>query len=184
MPGDVGRLVLVVGPSGAGKDSVLRAANAEFAGNPRYIFPRRLITRGAHAETEDHDTLSETQFQKGVESGSFMLHWQAHGLGYALPRSVEDSIEAGKIAAINVSRNILHDAAARFPEMIIVEITADPELRIKRIQARGREELSHAQTRALRETLPFPDNVTKFLIENNGTLDAAVGQFVEILRNL
>lgn len=113
-----------------------------------------------------------------------MLHWQAHSLGYAIPRSVEEAIAAGKFATINVSRNILHVAAERFPDLIIIEITADPDLRVKRIEARGREDLSAVKTRAMRETLPYPDQVTKFCIENNGTLEKAVSQFVAILKGL
>jgi len=184
MLGKAGRLVLVVGPSGAGKDSVLRGAQSELANHPRYIFPRRLVTRKADVTAEDHDTLSDHEFHDGVARGSFMLHWQAHGLGYAIPGSVEDAIAAGKVAAINVSRNILHAAAARFPDLTIVEITADPELRIKRIEARGREDLSAVKTRARRETAPFPGHVTTLRIENNGKLDEAVSQFVAILRSL
>ena len=178
MLGKAGRLVLVVGPSGAGKDSVLRGAQSELANHPRYIFPRRLVTRKADVTAEDHDTLSDHEFHDGVARGSFMLHWQAHGLGYAIPGSVEDAIAAGKVAAINVSRNILHAAAARFPDLTIVEITADPELRIKRM------DLSAVKTRALRETAPFPGHVTTLRIENNGKLDEAVSQFVAILRSL
>jgi ribose 1,5-bisphosphokinase len=184
MPARLGRLVLVVGPSGAGKDSVLRDAQRELTDQPRYIFPRRLVTRQADVSAEDHDTLSEKEFHEGAARGSFMLHWQAHGLGYAIPRSVEEAIAAGKVAAINVSRNILHAAAERYPDLVIVEITADPELRIKRIEARGREDLSSVKTRALRQTAPYPGHVTKFCIENNGTLEQAVAQFVAILKDL
>jgi ribose 1,5-bisphosphokinase len=184
MPGKEGRLVLVVGPSGAGKDSMLRGAASELADQPRYIFPRRLITRQADVSAEDHDTLSELEFHDGVARGAFMLHWQAHGLGYAIPGSVEDATAAGKVAVVNVSRNILHAAATRFPNLTIVEITADPELRMKRIAARGREDMSAVKSRALRETEPFPDRVAKFSIENSGTLEQAIAQFVAILKSL
>ena len=42
-----GRLILVVGPSGAGKDTLLGLAKAACADDPGIIFSRRVITRQA-----------------------------------------------------------------------------------------------------------------------------------------
>lgn len=184
MPNGVGRLVLVVGPSGAGKDSVLRGAASTLSGDARYFFPRRLITREADTNSEDHDTITEADYRARIGTKAFMLHWEAHGLCYAIPRSVEDEIKAGRIASINVSRNILHETAASFPGLIVVEISADPEIRISRIQSRGREEKSDAVARALRETAQLPSQIAKFYIENNGTVEQAIAQFVTILEGL
>ena len=58
-----GVLVLVVGPSGAGKDTLMDAARAGLAADPRYRFARRLITRPAMAGAEDHDSCDEAGFR-------------------------------------------------------------------------------------------------------------------------
>ncbi|MGA7013248.1 MAG: phosphonate metabolism protein/1,5-bisphosphokinase (PRPP-forming) PhnN, partial [Pseudolabrys sp.] len=50
-----GRLVLVVGPSGAGKDTVITGAKAACAADSTFVFPRRVVTRPA-SDAEDHDT--------------------------------------------------------------------------------------------------------------------------------
>ena len=83
-----GRLVLVVGPSGAGKDSLIEAARRALAGHPRFVFPRRLVTRPCDPGSEDHDSLTEEAFASEREAGAFFLHWGAHGLHYALPGSI------------------------------------------------------------------------------------------------
>ncbi len=53
-----GRLVVVVGPSGAGKDTLIARARVRLAGDPTIVFPLRLVTRTASA-AEDHQIISE-----------------------------------------------------------------------------------------------------------------------------
>ena len=52
-----GVFVAVVGPSGAGKDTLIDYARAHLAGEPDYEFVRRVITRPNDGSSEDHDTL-------------------------------------------------------------------------------------------------------------------------------
>ena len=75
-----GRLVLVVGPSGAGKDSLLREAARILAADRHIVFPRRVITRPSHDATEAHDSLSVADFLEAQAEGRFALSWEAHGL--------------------------------------------------------------------------------------------------------
>jgi ribose 1,5-bisphosphokinase len=71
--------VLVVGPSGAGKDTLLRLARSACAGDGDVVFPRRVVTRPA-SEAEDNQELSPAAFRQAHARGDFALHWEAHGI--------------------------------------------------------------------------------------------------------
>lgn len=179
-----GHLVLVVGPSGAGKDSVLRGAAQTFKDDPKYVFPRRIITRVANVAAEDHDSLAQHDFEILRNAGGFLLSWNAHGNCYGIPISITDQLKKGRIVSINVSRQIVADAAVMFANLAVVEITADRELRLNRIAERGREVADGAIRRAMREVSPYPPGLKITRIENNGSLTKAIDYFVNVLRNL
>src|SRR6266511_772466 len=105
-----GKIVFVVGPSGAGKDSLLRYAASQLSGDSRFAFPRRVITRKPADETERHDSITLEEFADAVRQARFALHWEAHGLHYGIPASIDADLAAGRTVAVNVSRNILAEA--------------------------------------------------------------------------
>jgi ribose 1,5-bisphosphokinase len=132
-----GCLVLVVGPSGAGKDTLIRLARTALAGDPRYVFPRRLVTRPP-SDDEDNDQIDEAAFAEGCAAGRFTLSWRAHGLGYALPAEAGRLASDDRVVVCNVSRRVVGEARAVCPRVSVVEVTAPPEILACRIAARGR----------------------------------------------
>ena len=86
-----GHLVLVVGPSGAGKDTLLNLARTHFASREDVVFQRRVITRPADT-TEDHEPVTEAEFA----GRDFALSWRAHGLCYGIPLDLETELAAGQ----------------------------------------------------------------------------------------
>src|SRR5262249_18718384 len=101
-----GRLILVVGASGAGKDTLISGARPACAGDPSVVFPRRTVTRRSTA-AEDHDTMPAEDFRHAVAAGRFALWWEAHGHSYGIPASVDDDIRASRTVVCNVSRTIV-----------------------------------------------------------------------------
>jgi ribose 1,5-bisphosphokinase len=132
-----GRLVLVVGPSGAGKDTLLNAAHALCADDPSIVFPRRIVTRAA-SDAEDNAQLTLDEFDRAEAVGDFALHWHAHGHAYALPRCLDDDIRAGRTVAANVSRMVIDAARKTYAHVVVVLITAPPEVLASRVAARAR----------------------------------------------
>src|SRR3954469_11285874 len=132
-----GRLVLVVGPSGAGKDTLLRLARAACIEDHDIVFPRRVVTRESSAD-EDNIAVSPDEFRRAREHGEFAVHWEAHGHCYALPRDLDDDIRAGRIVVANVSRTVVDALRNVYADVVVVEITAPPELLAERLAMRAR----------------------------------------------
>ncbi len=82
-------LVAVVGPSGAGKDTLMGLARARLDADARFRFVQRAITRPAEAGGEAHRPLSVPAFEAEQAAGAFALSWNVHGLLYGIPRDIE-----------------------------------------------------------------------------------------------
>jgi ribose 1,5-bisphosphokinase len=179
-----GRLVLVVGPSGAGKDSILRYAMNKFSDDRRFVFSRRCITRETDVAVEDHDSLDNATFSAQAAQGAFALMWQAHGIQYGVRQNIHDHLREGKIVAVNVSRTILEEAGNTYPSSIIVEIAASIETRIARISARGREAKKEILQRVTRQISLPNTRLIRHAIQNDGELTASGEAFCKILAQL
>jgi phosphonate metabolism protein PhnN/1,5-bisphosphokinase (PRPP-forming) len=165
-------LVLVVGPSGAGKDTLLEAARQALADDPRFRFVRRVITRSADAGGEAHEAVTDADFA----ARDFVLQWQAHGFRYGIPT---EAIAGGIIAVANVSRSVIAEAAQRFAVRVI-EITAPPDMLAERLVSRGRETESDVATRLAR-SVSVPNHVSVDTVINDGSLEDGVSRFVAAL---
>ncbi len=137
MPATAGRLVLIVGPSGAGKDTLINLAQAACAHDNGIVFPRRVVTRQA-SEHEANDSVSPEQFELALARDAFALHWDAHGLRYGVPRAIDDDLAAGRIVVVNVSRTVIAPARQSYGNVTVVLITAPPDVLASRLALRQR----------------------------------------------
>jgi ribose 1,5-bisphosphokinase len=177
-----GRLVLVTGPSGVGKDSLLDGARAVLTGRDDIVFPRRTITRAAGLGGEDYIPVSEADFAGMAARGAFALHWPAHGLQYGIPASIDTDLAAGRQVVVNVSRAVIDQARAKYPNLLVLAINASPDVLRARLQARGREtpaEIAERLQRAAAYRLEGTDVVT---LNNDGPLSEGVAALVALLQ--
>jgi ribose 1,5-bisphosphokinase len=178
-----GVLVAIVGPSGVGKDTLIDHARAQLAGDDGYVFVRRLVTRGENA-FEDHDTLDEAAFARGVEEGRFALHWRAHGLGYALPIETQDAIARGDVVICNFSRGAIATARERFAEVRVVAISAPDAILAARLMQRGRESAEEIAGRLAREAVCAREIEPDLSLVNDRPVEQSGGALVAYLRSL
>ncbi len=148
-----GRLVLVVGPSGAGKDTLIGIAKSLCAEKGRAKFPRRVVTRPS-SEFEDNLAMTPAAFDAAAGQGAFALRWRAHGHAYGIPREIDGAICAGETVVINVSRTIVAEARKRYRNVTVVLITAPADVLARRVAARQRASDTSVAGRLQRAALP------------------------------
>lgn len=174
-------LVLVVGPSGAGKDTLIAYAQERLNGNRRFVFARRIVTRASAPAIEDHDSLTPEAFAAKEAQGAFWLTWRAHGLAYALPGSLHMDVARGAVVVANVSRSVINEARRQATTLVIAHVTASPEVLRMRLTARGREPDDGIEGRLSRAT-PELSGHDVFEIHNDGAIERAGDVFVALLQ--
>jgi ribose 1,5-bisphosphokinase len=175
-----GRLVLVVGPSGAGKDTLIGVARAACRARSDIVFPRRVITRPSSA-AEDHETLSEQAFDQASTEGAFAIWWAAHGLRYGIPRAIDADLQAGRTVVCNVSRTIVPQVRERYVNVAVVLVTAPADVLAARLAARGRSSDGNVAQRIGRVVVVESELSPDFTIENVGTVEQAATRLLSVL---
>lgn len=175
-----GILFLVVGPSGAGKDAMMAGAEKALAGDGRYVFARRIITRPQGAG-EPHFAASADDFKGRLGENGFLLSWRAHDAQYGIPAELGDDLAAGRHVVANVSRGVIAEAAERFTPVQVVEVTAPFATRVDRLTGRGREDDDAIGDRLARRPMPLPDGAPAITVANDGDLGQGVRRFLAAL---
>ena len=177
-----GRLIYVVGPSGVGKDSLLRWVRKRLDPDHPVRFANRAITRDAHA-SEDHEPVTTDDFWREAGAGGFSMIWQANGACYAVRRGIEADLRAGCDVVVNGSREYVPQVVKAFPQATIVWIRADADRIAQRLAARQRESGAALLQRLQRATaFPAPDDRNTIHLDNSGPIEVAGSRLLALLQ--
>jgi ribose 1,5-bisphosphokinase len=170
-------IVAVVGPSGAGKDTLLEALLKD---HPEMVLVRRVITRPAEAGGEAFEGVTNTDFAARKSRGDFALDWEAHGLFYGIETA---QLDLGKTVIFNGSRGALTHAKQVFPDLKVIVVTAPQPVLAQRLAARGRESGADIERRLTRAQYRLPEGISAQTVINDGTVAQGVAQLVALLQD-
>ncbi len=164
------RLLVVVGASGVGKDSLLRAWRASLSGE-EVGFAQRVITRSPDAD-EAHEAVTRGDFDGLRERGLLATWWEAHGLAYGVRHAQLGALARGGWVVLNGSRAHLPTLRQQAPGLRVIEVHAPAHVRAKRLAARARED-APARDGRLNRRVDAPAQADLVLV-NDGELQQGV----------
>lgn len=178
--------MVVSGPSGAGKDTVLNRMKER---NVPADFVVTLTTRPPRDYEVDglnYNFVKETQFMKLIEDGDLLEYARVYGNWYGVPRKpVLQSLEAGRDAVIKVDIQGAATIKKNMPEACFVFVTPpDAGALSKRLKKRNTESASDLDLRLKTAGAEFAQlHLFDYVVINrDGEVDAAVDDMVSIIR--
>jgi guanylate kinase len=184
----VANLILLSGPSGVGKSTVLKRVLEHFAGRLRLsVSATTRPPRPGEADGVDYYFLSPEEFQRRRHAGEFLECFEVFGRGhwYGTPLSeVRSSEHDGKWVILDIDVAGATKVRGLFPDAptIFLRPSSEAELE-RRLRVRGTESEEGIQRRleVARRELVRADEY-QFQVVND-TVEAAVQQIIEILEN-
>lgn len=172
----MGRLFVVVGASGAGKDTLLAGAAAA---DPKLHWARRVITRPQTDGGEPFEGVDVPTFKTRLRAGDFVFHWRAHGLHYGIPHA--ELAQSGDVM-VNGSRAALSAIQSIFPDLVVIRVSAPSAILAERLAARGRESLQEISERLQRASYDLPSGLSVIDVMNDSTPQIGVQRLLAALQ--
>jgi ribose 1,5-bisphosphokinase len=150
-----GWLILVVGNSGSGKDSIMKGVKEKFPSDLKSLYlAQRFITRP---------------------------EWRIYGLDYGVPIEIDSWLKKGHPVIVNVSRTIVKKACEIYRNLKIIFIEVPFEITLKRLKKRARESGKRLEERIERAKKNQKFSSADFVVDNSEELENAVSQFLNYL---
>lgn len=177
-----GRLIYVMGASGSGKDTLIKAAAAALVDQPDIRFARRCITRPVDPDGENHLPITPQVFSALAQQGLFAMQWSGNGHDYGIAVEVNDWLSTGQTVVVNGSRQWFAEARVRYPKLVPVLIEVSPSILRERLRRRGRESSEEIEARLRRHQQMQPQTEGCIVINNDGPLAEASRAFIDAIR--
>lgn len=132
------KIVLIVGASGVGKDTLLQNIKGEIKAN----FVKRYITRKPDTN-EKNFYVDKEAFGILKDDDFFISTWKAHENIYGISKN---QIKKG-LNIISISRGAIKDFEDRYDDVTTIEIILPRKVLYKRLKSRGREDEEAIQKR-------------------------------------
>ncbi len=172
-----GRLIAVVGPSGSGKDTLLKEIKKHLTA----YFPARYITRQPHPNDENYHSVTKQEFKNLIYNDMLAFHWSAHGLRYGIPVDIKVALSTNQIVIFNCSRSHLKPIIKDYTNLEIINIVASKDILRQRLLGRGRETLNEIDKRLLREHVNLPG--TPKTVDNSSTVEDGIRNLLEAINS-
>jgi guanylate kinase len=144
-----GRLIVVSGPSGAGKDTLIRGALEAIPELALIASATTRKPREGEVEGKDHVFLSREEFERWIEEDRFLEWAQYSGNLYGTPKqSVEELLQKGRSVILRIELQGARQIKERRPDAVMVFVRAPSlEETRRRLESRATETSESVESR-------------------------------------
>lgn len=186
-----GRLILILGPSGAGKGSILRELREKY---PEFVFPLSCTTRDPRPGEKPGEVylfVTKDEFKERIERGDFLEWAIVHGENYygTLKESILAPLEEGKTVIREVDVQGLRSIRDLVPSEVLTSIflTVDSwETLRNRILKRSElpeEEVQRRYESFLKE-MEWAKECSYTIVNKEGEFESTVAQVEAAIDNM
>ena len=182
-----GLLLVVSGPSGVGKTTIVHEVIRRLGGE----FSVSATTRersGRERDGVDYHFVNEETFQQWINEGRFLEHAQVFGRSWygTLRNQVEDALAQGSLIVLDIDVQGARDVKRAMPSAFsLFVLPPDETALLKRLHARGREDEAaidrrFAEAKKEIEFAKTSDVYDAFVI--NDDLEIAIDEVTDLVR--
>jgi guanylate kinase len=181
-----GRLIVVSGPSGAGKDTLIQAALEAIPELTLIASATTRSPREGEVDGKDHVFLSRTEFERWIEEDRFLEWAEYSGNLYGTPKqSVEELLDSGRSVILRIELQGARQVKERRPDAVMVFVRA-PSLEETRRRLEGRatetsESLESRMATAIKEVAARDEFDYEVV---NGDREQARKDIIEIMERI
>jgi guanylate kinase len=182
-----GKLIVISGPSGAGKTTLVRRVFEECPDLVASVSATTRPPRPGERDGIDYHFLSPAEFERRRQAGEFLECFEVFDRGTwygTLAGEVTPSLEAGKSVVLEIDVQGAMEVAKRFPQAITIFVhPGSPDELERRLRGRGTdsEEAIHRRLEAASRELASADRYRYQVL--NDDVEVAVRKILDIIRS-